>query len=669
MYLKSNRFFFIMLVVVSILLSQSSLLSKSQKKAKKDSKVEKLFTMSLEELMNVKIDTAGKTPERVGDIPASVVLITREDIETHGYRSLTEILENIPGLYGIDDYIDIGTNFGVRGFWSGVANDNTYGPVNMIGSAAGSASTKKLFARAAGNEGDFTYVFNSSFYDTYGIDEPLNKMVEDPSLLPSAYGVPMDNRTGGRLENNEKFFNFSGSFKKFSVDISYNESKKEFYFLFPAVSDGTFNHTTVMHIFAKYCTPLSDTVTFEGKFTYSQHRDSYQYDVLFEDFYGIQHLETNAWEGELNTFINAHPNLDITAGLYYRSIFNANNKYDLPSFGAPSAENNHSFLVDGDEIVTRALFTQINYTPFDSLRLVAGIRLEQSPEYGLGATHTVGDQLIFKRSAIYDRDKIEFIPRLAALYYLNDRNIFKLLYGGAINRPSFFQNTRNSLDPEREDLEPESIQTLELNYVGILSSRLTLNVSLFRNVLNKLITRVVRFDDEGNYATWSENAGKIITYGMELTQIAEPIDNFRIELSGTFQETKDKREDFKDIPVAYSPKFLGYFKASYRTEWFTLALTGNYVGAMESFWDRAKPDPDGVIRSGGRIGEKVDDYFVLGANLRLRDLFIDGLFLNIKCSNLLDEEIRYPTFTNNEWINKGTIGIRRTFLVTLGYKF
>ena len=219
------------------------------------------------------------------------------------------------------------------------------------------------------------------------------------------------------------------------------------------------------------------------------------------------------------------------------------------------------------------------------------------------------------------------------------------------------------------DLEPESIQTFELNYISTLSSRLTLNASIFRNTLDKLITRVVDFDDQGNYLSWSGNAGKMVTHGIEVSLNTEPLDNFRIELSGTIQKTDDKRDDFEDITVAYSPKFLGYMKTSYRSEKFTLAVTGNYVGSMETFWDETKPDPDGIPPKGVRLGEKVAGYFVLGANVRLHDLLLDGLFLNIRCSNLLDEEIRYPTFTNNDWAARGTIGIGRTFLVTLGYKF
>jgi len=725
-FIKIRKVFFI--TIILLLLFQLFLSSHQQKKSEKDSKVEKLFKMSLEELMNVKIDTAGKTPERIGDIPASVVLITREEIETYGYRTLTEILQNIPGLYFIDDYSEGGANFGVRGFWSGVANDNmiilvngvhqandflsnyqlnkivipveaidgievirgpmsviygngafygviniitndnTYGATNLVEGVIGTDGTEKLFARVATSEGDFNYVFNASLYNTQGLNNPLIDMAGDPSILETL-NVPLDSRTKNRLENNEKYFNFSGSYKNFSIDISYNESIKEFYFAYPSVAEGSNDHSTAVHISAKYRDSLSEKITLEGKFSYSQNRDSYQYDHISDDFYGVQELATNAWEGEINLFCTPLPNLDITTGVFNRSVIEASNIYDLPSFGVPTLENKYFFLIDGDQITTRALFTQWNYSPNNSLRLVAGVRFEQSPKYGLGSTHSVSNQAPIEQTAVYNRDKIEVIPRLAVLFYINDHNIFKFLYGKAINRPSFFQNTQNTLDPDRDDLEPEKIQTFELNFISTISSRFTLNASLFRNSLDKLITRVVQFDNQGNYLSWSENAGKMVTQGMELSLNMEPIDNLRLELSGIFQKTKDKRKEFENIEAAYSPKFLGYLKTSYRTEWFRLAITGNYVGEMETFWDRTKADPDGIIRDGARIGEKVKGYFVLGANLRLEDLLIQGLFLNIRCSNLLDEDIRYPTFTNNEWATKGTIGIGRTFLLTLGIKF
>ena len=405
----------------------------------------------------------------------------------------------------------------------------------------------------------------------------------------------------------------------------------------------------------------------EGKFSYSQNRDGFKYDFLFEDFYGTQQNDSDGYELELNTFIHPFSKLDIAAGLYYRTVLNASNILDIPSFGIPSFNNRFIRLADDDNITTRALFAQIDFNPFDSLSLVVGVRLEQNPRYELIYSQTIESGTANKLSDIYNRDKVEIIPRFAAIYYLNDHNIFKFLYGKAINRPSFAQNFRTQLLSLRPSLEPESIQTFELNYINTLSSNVSINASIFRNTLENLITRVIEFDEDYNYQTWSANAGKMVTNGVELTLNAQPFKNFRMELSGIYQKTKDKRHDYEDIAVAYSPNFLGYLKAYYRIEKFTLAVTGNYVGSMETFWDETIKNPDSTF--GARIGDKVDGYFVLGANLRINDFFLEGLYLNIRCSNLLDQEIRYPNFTGNSWATRGTIGYGRRFLVSLGYKF
>lgn len=725
--LKQRKIISIFIVLICFIMLSSLYSQATDKK-----KIDRYFKMTLQEMMEVEIISASRTSEKVSDIPASVVLITREDIETYGYRTLTEILENIPGLYAIDDY-EGGKNFGVRGFWSGVTNDNMiilvnnvpqvddfqsnypltkitipieaidrievvrgpmsviygngafYGVINIftndflrdeskredelmniISGSYGSKETKKIFFRRAGKKDDFEYVLNASILDTYGIDQPLSEMVREPAELPN-FGVSEDHRTGGRLERNEKYINISGIFKNFYFDITHHQSQIETFFLYPSPGKGNQDHLITSNITLGYKKKFSDKFSIDGTLAYFQNRLWHKYDFLFEDFFGIQQTESNAWEIDLNLFILPIPRLEVRTGLYYRTVLDVSNMYDLPSFNHPSLVNNYFYLSDGGNIVTRALFAQVNYKPLPKFTLVAGIRLEQMPKYGLEAILAGGTEHFQKVKGSYEEDKIEIIPRLAAIFSFNDKNHFKLLYGMAINRPSFFQNTKNSLDPLRDDLRPEKIQTLELNYIGTFSQKFTLSTSIFRNELENLITRVVKFDEEGNYQSWSANAGKMITYGIELTLNSEPFRNFRLELSGTYQKTDDKRPGYENIKTAYSPNFLGYVKAAYRTKKFTFALTGNYVDTMETYWDETLKDDDHPF--GKRIGDKVGSYFALGANLRIEDIFIKGLYLNIRCSNLLDEEIRYPTFTNNQWADRGTLGISRTFFVSIGWKF
>ena len=74
-----------------------------------------LLDLSLEELMTIEISSASKRPERISKIPASVTVILRKDIEAYGYTTLTEVFENIPGLFNIYSYDGAPGNFGLRG--------------------------------------------------------------------------------------------------------------------------------------------------------------------------------------------------------------------------------------------------------------------------------------------------------------------------------------------------------------------------------------------------------------------------------------------------------------------------------------------------------------------------------------------------------------------------
>ena len=76
-----------------------------------------LADMSLEELMSISVDSvygASGFEQKVTEAPASVTIITSEEIQRYGYRTLADILRNVPGFY-----ITYDRNYsyvGVRGF-------------------------------------------------------------------------------------------------------------------------------------------------------------------------------------------------------------------------------------------------------------------------------------------------------------------------------------------------------------------------------------------------------------------------------------------------------------------------------------------------------------------------------------------------------------------------
>lgn len=69
---------------------------------------------ALDSLLSIKISTAAKYEQTTREAPASVTLITSEDIERYGYHTLVDVFRHIRGFYISDDrnYSYLGT----RGF-------------------------------------------------------------------------------------------------------------------------------------------------------------------------------------------------------------------------------------------------------------------------------------------------------------------------------------------------------------------------------------------------------------------------------------------------------------------------------------------------------------------------------------------------------------------------
>ena len=73
-----------------------------------------LSEASLEQLGNIKVYSASKHFQLAGDAPSSVTLITADEIQQHGYRTLGDILQTVRGFFVTNDrnYSSVG----VRGF-------------------------------------------------------------------------------------------------------------------------------------------------------------------------------------------------------------------------------------------------------------------------------------------------------------------------------------------------------------------------------------------------------------------------------------------------------------------------------------------------------------------------------------------------------------------------
>ena len=678
---------------------------------------ENILAMPFEEMLRVKITTAGKKSEKISEIPASAVIITRKDIEKYGYMSLEEILENVPGMYVID-HPSYRETHGVRGYYAGAPRNIIFlingvpqtdgvfdynilsnfqipveaidkievvrGPMSVIygqGAFFGAINiitndpadknrlvslsmgngVKKSAAVMSGNKGDFQFSFSAAVSDSDGSDYALDESASDMSTL-EMWGIDASNNTTtDRLERDAKNFLFSGRYNQFYTEMSFNQSVDEIFTYRPSVTTGSPYDREMTTLTFGYEDRLTERVKLNGKISYNHFSFDLGWDITASFFDGDDagqtHGKSDFYEFELDAFFDLAEKLQLTTGLYYKISSETVFSGKLPIFNLESKTN---VL---DDIELWAIFAQFNYSPWEKFRFVSGFRLEQLCDY----TILHEDYLDYENSnvleGIYGGDNIELIPSFALIYSLNKKNIFKLLYGEALASPSFFQNRDQCMDGF-PSLEAEKIRTVELNYLMMPFSGIAVNFSLFRNVLDNLIVRSISIQAD-ELIELTSNGGKLTTNGTELTIQWNAPHNFFIETSLTYQQTEDERAGFEDIDVAYSPHLLGYMKMSYAfNDNVTLALTGTYVDEMETEWDIYLND-----YTGGRIGNSVDDYFLLGANLRINDIFGKGYYLNIRGSNILDASYSYPTYVNNTWADKGSPGDPIKFLVTVGKKF
>jgi len=227
------------------------------------------------------------------------------------------------------------------------------------------------------------------------------------------------------------------------------------------------------------------------------------------------------------------------------------------------------------------------------------------------------------------------------------------------------------INPQWKTLEPSVINTFEFNYMNKIGEQLTSNFSIFYNNIEKLIPRLDIFDPiTGELNIESTNAGKIQSVGTELRFLIRPNEHFMIDLSGMYQKSEDKTPGMEQIEPAYSPKWLAYGKFFYTfNKKITFSSNMRFVSAMESYYDNTFVNSinpaEGKV---GRIGVGSDAYFVCDLHVRF-DKVWKNMYLDFKINNVLNTKIRYPTTTANAWIDKGALGERRSFYITLGFKF
>ncbi len=180
------------------------------------------------------ISTAGKRNQSIGQIPASVVIVSKEEIATQGYQSLPEILENVTGLYLFRDYSWSGGDpiVGMRGFFSQGFNNDIIILVNGVSMYeeywgfypfSRFPIAVEAIDRIEIVRGPMSVLYGSgAFFGAINIitNAPLDKEVTDEEILPKHLAVSYGSRDTRRISGGLKY-------KKDRVSFSFNTNITE----------------------------------------------------------------------------------------------------------------------------------------------------------------------------------------------------------------------------------------------------------------------------------------------------------------------------------------------------------------------------------------------------------------------------------------------------------
>lgn len=173
-----------------------------------------LLDMSLEELMQVEVETvyaASRQKQKVTEAPASITVITSDEIQKYGYRTLAEVLRS------------------VRGFF--VTYDRNYNYIGVLGfNRPGDYGSRVLLLIDGHRVND--NIFDSAFT---GTESPLDldlidhiEVIRGPNsslYVASAFlGVINVVSKRGRMVGNPEMSTEGGSFGSYKGRASYGES-------------------------------------------------------------------------------------------------------------------------------------------------------------------------------------------------------------------------------------------------------------------------------------------------------------------------------------------------------------------------------------------------------------------------------------------------------------
>ena len=649
-------------------------------KVSNDVSASELAKLNIEELMQLEIPTvvgASKHEQKITEAPASVTIVTAEEIKRYGYRTLADLLNGVRGFYktydrlynyagirginrpgdsggcllitvdghrvndpifdqapiGADSILDLDLVERVeiiRGPGSSLYGNNAFfGIVNVVTRRGRDIKGTEASAAAASYDtvaGRLTY---GDRLDN-GLEVLLSGTLQDSEGQDRLYYPEFQDVNNGVAEDMDgsRFRNLflKLAYGEFLLEGAYVDRRKDD----PTAGDGiVFNQPGNYIGDERAYLQLSHRHKFaDGAEVASRlYYDVYKYtsDYLFDyeepEFPGRITVNrdiarSQSVGGEIQASRTVFQKHRLTAGAEYRHDFSLEQRnYDVnPPF---------TYLDSNPSADTVGCYAQDEVPLLNRLALNAGIRYDYFDSFG---------------------DTVN--PRVALIYTPWTNGVFKFLYGQAYRAPNAYERfTQGSYYKTNPDLGPETIRSYELVYEQILNPSLRFNTSLFYNEAKDLITFG---EDPADEMFRYANTDEVHTRGAEAELDWRGRRGARGDVSYTYAETEDRATG---KTLSNSPRHVG--KWHYSVPLWTEKLTAG----LEVL---------GVSKRTTVQGNESGGYWLANWTLLSREVR-KGLDLSVSIYNLLDREYADPV--SDDFTQDTIEQDRRTFRVKATYRF
>lgn len=646
--------------------------------ARTEGTVSNLMALSLEQLLEVEVDKvygASKYEQKTSQAPSSVSLVTRDEIQKHGYRTLADVMRSVNGVYVSDDrnysYVGIrGFNrpgdynsrvlllvdghrlndnvygqgfYGSEGFLdvdliervevirgpssSIYGNNAFFGVVNVVTRAGGAVDGLEVTGAGGNDEtlkggftfgkkldGGFELLVSGSAYDSAG---------ESRVYFPE-FDSPATNNGQAENSDEDRAYHFYGSagWNDFTLGGGWSWRRKEV----PTASYGTtFNDGGELttderaYVDLKAEHEFTDTVKFIGHAAYdwSWYEGDYPYGSGLGRYVNRDdsHGEWASADLQLNWQAADWCRL-IFGGDYQENLKIEQRNYDV----APAAFH----LNDDHGGNNFGVFVQAEINLLTNLVLNAGGRLDHYSSFGESAN-----------------------PRLALIYQPWTPTTFKALYGEAFRAPNAYELYYSYPGQAKANpaLQPEEIRTYELVWEQALPGSLKFSAAGYYYEIDQLASQVI----DPNDGLWVyQNSDAATALGLELGLEARYKSGLTTRIGYAVQQAEDSTTN---LELSNSPRHLAKFN-------LTAPLW------RDKLWAGFDLQYSSPVRT--LLGNESKDILVANATLFGRPL---GKNLEVSASiyNLFDERDGYSASTEHV---QDTIPLAgRSFRVKATYRF